>query len=95
MPTIKKTGNYKRKLIVFFSHYKVLSKVYSLDVSTEGHRQYLYTTPALSVNPLPEIQSCFPWPAVDRNESEPRGRSTERTSYEQKHGLMSLIYCLT
>lgn len=52
--------------------------------------------PAFSVNPLPEIQSCFPWPTVDEDESEPGGRGTKRTSYgEQKHGLMSLIYCLT
>lgn len=41
----------KRKKIDSFSLNEVLSKLYFLDVSTEGHRQYLYTTPAFSVNP--------------------------------------------
>lgn len=73
-----------------------LQSLYFLDVSTEGHRQYPHITPAFPVNPLPETQSCSPWPTVDRNESEPGGRGTKRTSDgEQKHGLMSLIYYLS
>lgn len=92
----KEDWKLEKKIDTFSLTNEVLSKLYSLDVSTEGHRQYLYTTPAFPVNPLPEIQSCFPWPTVDGDESEPGGRGTKRTSYgEQKHDLMSLIYCLT
>lgn len=50
-----------KEIWCFLSQNKsALQSLYSLDVSTEGHRQYPHITPAFPVNPLPETQSCYP-----------------------------------
>lgn len=97
LSTIKKTGKSQKKFDAFCLKTKVLSKVctpWMLALKGTGniHTSHLHSLSTRFLRP----SHVSPWPTVDRNESEPGGRGTKRTSDgEQKHGLMSLIYYLS
>lgn len=56
----KEDRKWKKENCYFFSHKEVLSKLYSLDVSTEGHRQYPYVIPFVPCQPTSWDPVMFP-----------------------------------
>lgn len=48
-----------------------------------------------SVNPPPEIQSCFPWPTGDKNDSEPGVRGTKQTKLWRTETWLDVTYLLS